>query len=67
MLPPPLYLIEMRLVLSQGVEGTLPPDRVKTEVARLAGEYDTRVRYWQRHPPYGLQARLLGLHVGAVH
>ena len=28
-LPPPLYLIEMRLVLSQGVEGTLALDAVK--------------------------------------
>ena len=27
-LPPPLYLIEMRLVLSQGVEGTLPLNQV---------------------------------------
>ncbi|MBC8055189.1 MAG: chemotaxis protein [Rhizobiales bacterium] len=59
-LPPPLYLIEMRLVLSQGVEGTLAIDKVKSEFKRLEGEYQTRVKYWQDNPPYGLEARLLG-------
>ncbi|MBC7990535.1 MAG: methyl-accepting chemotaxis protein, partial [Luteimonas sp.] len=59
-LPPPLYLIEMRLVLSQGVEGTLAIEKVKSEFKRLEGEYHTRVKYWQDNPPYGLEARLLG-------
>ena len=59
-LPPPMYLIEMRLVLSQGVEGTLTADAVKAEVQRLAGEYGARVEYWKANPPYGLQGKLLG-------
>lgn len=59
-LPPPMYLIEMRLVLSQALEGTLPPEAVKAEVQRLQSEYQARVAYWERHPPYGLEARLLG-------
>lgn len=60
-LPPPLYLVEMRLVLSQGVEGTLSPEKTKSEFVRLKGEYQDRVKYWQDNPPYGLQARLLGV------
>ena len=59
-LPPPLYLIELRLVLSQMVEGSLPADKAAAEVERLAKEYDERVRYWQQHPPHGLERELLG-------
>ncbi len=59
-LPPPLYLIEMRLVLSQGVEGTLALDAVKAEILRLENEYAGRVKYWSEHPPYGLERKLLG-------
>jgi methyl-accepting chemotaxis protein len=59
-LPPPLYLIEMRLVLSQGVEGTLTPERVRAEVERLKSEYQARVKFWKDNPPYGLEAKLLG-------
>jgi methyl-accepting chemotaxis protein len=59
-LPPPLYLIEMRLVLSQGVEGTLAPEQVKVEFERLKSEYLARVQFWKDNPPYGLEARLLG-------
>jgi methyl-accepting chemotaxis protein len=59
-LPPPLYLIEMRLVLSQGVEGTLALEKVRAEVKRLESEYQTRVKFWQDNPPYGLETKLLG-------
>jgi methyl-accepting chemotaxis protein len=59
-LPPPLYLIEMRLVLSQAVEGSMPADQVASEYKRLKDEYQARVKYWQENPPYGLEARLLG-------
>ncbi len=59
-LPPPLYLIEMRLVLSQAVEGTLPLDKVREEVERLEREYLARVAYWRANRPYGLEGRLLG-------
>ncbi|MEP6505013.1 MAG: methyl-accepting chemotaxis protein [Betaproteobacteria bacterium] len=59
-LPPPLYLIEMRLVLSQAVEGTMPLATAQAEEKRLAQEYAERVAYWTRNPPYGLEAQLLG-------
>lgn len=59
-LPPPLYLIEMRLVLSQGVEGTLSPERVKAEVGRLKSDYQARLQFWKDNPPYGLEAKLRG-------
>ena len=59
-LPPPLYLIEMRLVLSQAIEGTMPVDQAQSELKRLKGEYEGRIKYWQDHPPYGLEAKLLG-------
>jgi methyl-accepting chemotaxis protein len=60
-LPPPLYLIEMRLVLSQAVEGTMAVSQAAAEVKRLQGEYETRVKYWKDNPPFGLQAQLMGV------
>jgi methyl-accepting chemotaxis protein len=59
-LPPPMYLLEMRLVLSQGVEGTLTLDKVKSELKRLDSEYQARVKHWQDNPPFGLERTLLG-------
>ncbi|MBK7001768.1 MAG: hypothetical protein IPH35_17835 [Rhodoferax sp.] len=59
-LPPPMYLIELRLVLSQGLEGSMPFAQVQSEAARLVREYEERVTYWREHPPYGLEAQLLG-------
>jgi methyl-accepting chemotaxis protein len=59
-LPPPLYLIELRLVLSQAVEGSMPLPEAQSEAARLAKEYGERVAYWTQNPPYGLEAQLLG-------
>jgi HAMP domain-containing protein len=59
-LPPPLYLIEMRLVLSQAAEGSLAADKANSEVQRLAKEYQERVDYWTKNPPYGLESKLLG-------
>ncbi len=60
-LPPPMYLIEMRLVLSQAVEGNMPIEQAKSEYKRLQGEYNDRATYWRSHPPYGLEATLLGV------
>jgi methyl-accepting chemotaxis protein-1 (serine sensor receptor) len=59
-LPPPMYLIELRLVLSQAVEQTLPADRAEAEIERLSKEYQARVDYWTANPPYGLERDLLG-------
>ncbi len=52
-LPPPMYLIELRLVLSRALEGTLTAEQAGREVDRLAGEYEARVVHWQQHPPPG--------------
>ena len=59
-LPPPMYLIEMRLVMSRLFEKTLEPAAAQKEVERLAKEYQDRVTYWQANPPYGLERQLLG-------
>jgi methyl-accepting chemotaxis protein-1 (serine sensor receptor) len=59
-LPPPMYLIEMRLVLSQGVEQSMPPQEVQANVERLKKEYEARVQHWQANPPHGLENDLLG-------
>jgi methyl-accepting chemotaxis protein len=59
-LPPPMYLIEMRLVLSQAVEGSLDVAEAKKQVDRLASEYQARVDFWTQNPPYGLEKQLLG-------
>jgi methyl-accepting chemotaxis protein len=60
-LPPPMYLIELRLVLSQATEGSLTLPEAKKEVARLKSEYQARVAYWTDNPPYGLERELLGV------
>lgn len=59
-LPPPMYLIELRLVLSRAVEGTLPVTDAQQELNRLVSEYNGRVQHWKDNPPYGLEAKLLG-------
>lgn len=59
-LPPPMYLIEMRLALSRAVDGTLSADELTDNINRLSTEYETRVDYWTAHPPYGLETQLLG-------
>jgi len=59
-LPPPMYLIEMRLVASQALEGSMDLATARSEIARLKSEYVARVVYWTAAPPYGLEAQLLG-------
>jgi methyl-accepting chemotaxis protein len=59
-LPPPMYLIELRLVLSQAVEGTLTEPEASKQVDRLVSDYNDRVDYWTKHPPNGLEQQLLG-------
>lgn len=66
-LPPPMYLVEMRLVLSQAVEGTLPLEMAVQQVDKLSKEYAQRVGHWSQNPPFGLESRLLGAqHQSAV-
>ena len=59
-LPPPLYLIELRLVLSQAVEGTLTAQQAQSEFNRLVGEYNERLDYWRKNPPGDIGSQLLG-------
>ena len=59
-LPPPMYLLELRLVLSQAVEGTIDGAEAKKQFDRVVSEYGQRVQYWTRNPPYGLEKKLLG-------
>ena len=59
-LPPPMYLIELRLVLSQAVEGAIDAPEAKKQFDRLASEYGQRVEFWTKNPPYGLERQLLG-------
>jgi methyl-accepting chemotaxis protein len=66
-LPPPMYLIELRLVLSKALEGGISAAVAQQESARLKKEYEDRVAYWKEHPPYGLEQQLLGAqHEAAV-
>ena len=59
-LPPPMYLIEVRLVLSQRAEGTLSPDQARQRFDALEKDYLARVAHWTANPPYGLERQLLG-------
>ncbi|MES2890175.1 MAG: methyl-accepting chemotaxis protein, partial [Pseudomonadota bacterium] len=59
-LPPPMYLIELRLVLSQAVEGSMPVADAVQHYERLTKEYNQRVDYWTTNPPFGLEKQLLG-------
>jgi methyl-accepting chemotaxis protein len=59
-LPPPLYLVELRLVLGMAADGTMPAAQADTERARLVKEYGARVEHWKLNPPGDLDARLRG-------
>ncbi len=59
-LPPPMYLIEARLVLSLAADGTLAPAEAARQWQRLHDEYRARVDHWRRNPPFGLERLLLG-------
>ena len=59
-LPPPLYLVELRLVLAMALDGSMPIDQARAERDRLAREYADRVKRYESDPPYGLEKRLLG-------
>ena len=59
-LPPPLYLIEARLVLSLMLDGSMPVVDGKKRFEELAKEYAGRVEHWKNTSSYGLDAKLLG-------
>ena len=59
-LPPPMYLIETRLVLSLMLDGSMSAADGKKRFDELTTEYDQRVEFWKKNPPFGLEAKLLG-------
>ncbi len=58
-LPPPLYLIELRLAISRLAEGSVSPTEAAQELNRLVKAHDDRSRYWAEHPVAGLPRDLL--------
>ncbi len=58
-LPPPMYLVEMRLVIWQASAGAVSLPAARADFARLSAEHGARVAYWRAHPPTGLHPRLL--------
>lgn len=59
-LPPPMYLIEMRLMLSQAVEASTAMESAAVALTRLEKGYRERVAYWQANRPEDLDTLLLG-------
>ena len=59
-LPPPLYLIEARLALSQAVENTVPVAEARKQIARLRTEYEQRIDYWRDRPIDGPRQSMMG-------
>jgi len=57
-LPPPLYLIELRLVIGMAMDGTLPVEQAGRERQRLVAEFDARSEYWAKRALPGLDERL---------
>jgi methyl-accepting chemotaxis protein len=66
-LPPPLYLIEMRLLASEMLEGSISLEQAQGEFKRLASEHDARERYWTEHPIEGLDPALLRKQFDSAH
>jgi methyl-accepting chemotaxis protein len=60
-LPPPLYLVELRLLLGMVVEGSVSIGTAHAETVRLAKAYDERLAYWREGRTLGeLEALLTG-------
>jgi methyl-accepting chemotaxis protein len=62
-LPPPLYLIELRLALSEAVEGARTAAETRSDLTRLEKDFDDRVTYWSGHPVAGVNDELMGKQV----
>ncbi|MCU0758690.1 MAG: response regulator [Steroidobacteraceae bacterium] len=59
-LPPPLYLIELRLLASQAVERFVTVAEARRRFEALREGYEARIRYWGARRPDGLEGDLLG-------
>lgn len=65
-LPPPLYLVEARLAVSQLAEGTLNMTDGLRKLDGLLKDYRDREAYWKATPAYGLEDTLLGAQAKAA-
>ncbi|WP_312630111.1 methyl-accepting chemotaxis protein [Scandinavium sp.] len=59
-MPPPIYLIELRLMLSQVVEGTITLDEAEQEITRLSAQWHERVNNWKQNLSTELLEQLTG-------
>lgn len=59
-LPPPMYLIEARLLAARVLDGSLSVNQGTADFARVQREYEQRFAYWTANKPYGLERHLLG-------
>jgi signal transduction histidine kinase/DNA-binding response OmpR family regulator len=59
-LPPPMYLIETRLVAGLAYDGYTEPEAAGLQLEGLRAEYLSRVEHWLANPPFGLESDLLG-------
>lgn len=58
-LPPPLYLVELRLTGSMAVEGTISAAQARQEANRLKREYIERIEFWQKNATHDAERELL--------
>ncbi|MFG6430105.1 hybrid sensor histidine kinase/response regulator [Roseateles sp. LYH14W] len=59
-MPPPLYLIETRLLLSQVAEGSVPVAAAQAALQRLEDENRRQSEHWAQHGPEALKPLLAG-------
>lgn len=66
-LPPPAYLVEARLLISQAAEGSLAHRSVAAKLEALKKQYFERSQYWAERAPGELRERFKGeQHLAAV-
>jgi two-component system, sensor histidine kinase and response regulator len=58
-LPPPMYLIEVRLLASQAGEGLVSPAQAREQLQRLRREFEQRAAFWRAEPGLGLSPSLI--------
>lgn len=59
-MPPPMYLIELRLVLSQLIEGSITLEEGADDITRLKTQWHERVDYWKETLSGELREHLVG-------
>lgn len=64
-LPPPLYLVELRLLLQMAADGDIGPDEAAAERTRLERAYRVRLAHWQEHGNHVPRQWLAGQQVAA--